>query len=89
MLLWLFIRDQQITNILWAFYIKLAAIWATQLIQERVTMNFVISTQIFYLSLSLIYFPPSKHNAEIKIYSIALTEIITEIIVDLYAVVKK
>lgn len=52
-------------------------------------MNFVISTQIFYLSLSLIYFPPSKHNAEIKIYSTALTEIITEIIVDLYAVVKK
>ena len=40
-------------------------------------MNFVISTQIFYLSLSLIYFPPSKHNAKVKIFSTVLTEIIT------------
>ena len=50
-------------------------------------MNFVISTQIFYFVSYIL--PPSKHNAEVKIYSTVLTEIITYIIVDLYAVIKK
>ena len=56
--------------------------------QESVAMNLISSTQIFYLSLSLIYFPPSKHNVEVKIYSVILIEIIIAIIGDLYAVVR-